>query len=193
MSERSTILRYAATVLVGQLAVTAFGVTDTIVAGRHAEASLAALSIGSAIFISVYVALMGMLQALMPVWAEQRGAQNPARIGASFRQALYVCMAASLLGMWILLSPQALLEWTDVPPVAGVRVADSVGAGDSFMSGLVSGLLDAGLLGSRAAAEALRRADLAAVLPAVERATRCAAITVSREGANPPTRSELGH
>jgi hypothetical protein len=54
---------YAATpctVLTGQLAVMAFGVTDTIVAGRHSsEASLAALSVGSAIFISVYVALMG--------------------------------------------------------------------------------------------------------------------------------------
>ncbi len=116
MSERSTILRHAATVLAGQLAVMAFGVTDTIVSGRHAEASLAALSIGSAIFVSVYVSLMGLLQALLPVWAEQRGAQNPARIGASFRQALYVCTAASLLGMAILLSPQALLQWTDVPP-----------------------------------------------------------------------------
>ena len=116
MSERATVIRHAATVLAGQLAVMAFGVTDTIVAGRHAEASLAALSIGSAIFVSVYVALMGLLQALLPVWAEQRGAQNPALIGASFRQALYVCVAASLLGMAILLSPQTLLEWTDVPP-----------------------------------------------------------------------------
>ena len=116
MSERGTILRHAATVLAGQLAVMAFGVTDTIVAGRHAEASLAALSIGSAIFVSVYVSLMGLLQALLPVWAEQRGAKNPALIGASFRQALYVCTAASLLGMAILLSPQALLQWTDVPP-----------------------------------------------------------------------------
>ena len=115
MSERGTLIRHAATVLVGQLAVMAFGVTDTIVAGRHAPESLAALSIGSAIFISVYVALMGLLQALLPVWAEQRGAQDPARIGASFRQALYVCTAASLLGMAILLSPQALLQWTDVP------------------------------------------------------------------------------
>jgi len=116
MSERATVIRHAATVLVGQLAVMAFGVTDTIVAGRHAEASLAALSIGSAIFVSVYVALMGLLQALLPVWAEQRGARSPALIGASVRQALYVCAAASVLGMAVLLSPQALLEWTDVPP-----------------------------------------------------------------------------
>ena len=115
-TERRTILRHAATVLAGQLAVMAFGVTDTIVAGRHAEASLAPLSIGSAIFVSVYVALMGLLQALLPVWAEQRGAQNSARIGASVRQALYVCAIAALLGMSILLSPGKLLEWTDVPP-----------------------------------------------------------------------------
>src|SRR3989344_2547073 len=48
MSELSTISRHAITVLAGQLAVMAFGVTDTIVAGRHGEASLAALSAGRA-------------------------------------------------------------------------------------------------------------------------------------------------
>ena len=52
--------------LAGQLATMAFGVTDTIVAGRYAEASLAALSVGSAIYMSVYVGLMGVLQALLP-------------------------------------------------------------------------------------------------------------------------------
>ena len=68
MSDLSLIARHAGTVLTGQLAVMAFGITDTIVAGRHAEASLAALSVASAIFVSVYVALTGVLQALLPVW-----------------------------------------------------------------------------------------------------------------------------
>ena len=40
MSELSTITRHAVTVLAGQLAVMAFGVTDTIVAGRYSESSL---------------------------------------------------------------------------------------------------------------------------------------------------------
>lgn len=115
MPERSTITRHALTVLAGQLAVMAYGVTDTIVAGRHAEASLAALSVGSAIFISVYVALMGVIQALLPVWAEQRGAQDWAGIGRSVRQALYLCAITSLLGMAALLSPDAVLDWTGVP------------------------------------------------------------------------------
>ena len=122
MSELSTISRHAITVLAGQLAVMAFGVTDTIVAGRHGEASLAALSVGSAIFISVYVALIGVLQALLPVWAELRGARQTDSLGRSLRQSLYLCGAASLVGMAILLSPAPLLRWTEVPPALRTEV-----------------------------------------------------------------------
>lgn len=115
MSDLSVVLRHALTVLAGQLAVMAYGVTDTIVAGRHAQASLAALSIGSALFVSVYVSLQGALQALLPIWAEQRGAHQPLAIGRSLRQALYLCALASALGMAVLLAPGALLRWAEVP------------------------------------------------------------------------------
>jgi len=65
-------------------------------------------------------------------------------------------------------------------------VVDTVGAGDSFMAGLLSGLLEAGLVGSLEARERLRAATLAEVRPAIDRALACAAITVSRPGADPP-------
>jgi fructokinase len=70
-------------------------------------------------------------------------------------------------------------------------VVDTVGAGDSFMSGFVSGLLDAGLLGGVDARDRLATAGWDEIASAVERALACAAITVSRAGANPPTRAEL--
>ena len=72
-----------------------------------------------------------------------------------------------------------------------VNVVDTVGAGDSFMAGLLSGLLEAGLLGGVPARERLRSASLADVRPAVDRALACAAITVSRAGSNPPRLTEL--
>jgi len=92
--ERGLIARHAGTVLVGQLAVMAFGVTDTIVAGRYSEDALAALSVGAAIFVSVYVSLMGVLQALLPVWAELHGGGRGAEVGRSVRQSLYLAVLA---------------------------------------------------------------------------------------------------
>jgi len=114
--ERSLIARHAGTVLVGQLAVMAFGVTDTIIAGRYSEHALAALSVGAAVFVSVYVSLMGLLQALLPVWAELHGGGRGAEVGRSVRQSLYLAGIAIVLGMAVLLSPGAVLRLTQVPP-----------------------------------------------------------------------------
>ena len=80
---------------------------------------------------------------------------------------------------------------THVAPVPPVTVVDTVGAGDSFMAGLISGLLDDGLAGGPAARDRLRRADLAAVVPAIERAIATSRITVGQPGAHAPTRADL--
>lgn len=115
MSELRHIARHAGTVLVGQLAVMAFGVTDTMVAGRYSEQALAALSVGSAVYISVFVAMMGVLQALLPTWAELHGGSRGEDLGRSVRQALYLAGLGMLVGGWILLVPDAILQWTEVP------------------------------------------------------------------------------
>ena len=60
MAELRTIARHAGTVLVGQLATMAFGVADTMIAGRYRTDALAALSVGSAVYISIFVALTGL-------------------------------------------------------------------------------------------------------------------------------------
>jgi fructokinase len=76
-------------------------------------------------------------------------------------------------------------------PALPVEVVDTVGAGDSFMSGLVDGLWTEGLLGGHRRA-ALRAIDVDSLRRVLERCLRIAAITVSRAGANPPRRAELG-
>jgi fructokinase len=72
-----------------------------------------------------------------------------------------------------------------VPPVR-VPVVDTVGAGDSFQAGLLHHLAGAGQLGGR-----LDRLDRTAVTAALEFASRVAAVTCSRPGADPPWAAEL--
>jgi multidrug resistance protein, MATE family len=115
VSELKVIARHAATVLVGQLAVMAFGVADTVIAGRYSDTALAALSVGSAIYISVYVGLIGIVQALLPIWAEMLGAGKHSDMGRSLRQSLYLSGFITLAGMTALLFPGALLRWAQVP------------------------------------------------------------------------------
>ena len=114
-TERATIMRHAGTVMVGQLAVMAFSITDTLVAGHFADTALAALAVAAATYVTVHISLMGMLQALLPVWAELHGAQRHAEVGRSVRQALYLCAFTAAIGMWALFCPGPLLNWTQVP------------------------------------------------------------------------------
>jgi fructokinase len=71
------------------------------------------------------------------------------------------------------------------------RVVDTVGAGDSFMAGLVSGLVVAGLLGDPAARERLRHATLDDVKPAIKRGLATSGVTVGKAGAYAPSLDEL--
>uniref|UniRef100_UPI003B3A6B84 carbohydrate kinase family protein n=1 Tax=Pseudactinotalea sp. TaxID=1926260 RepID=UPI003B3A6B84 len=75
-------------------------------------------------------------------------------------------------------------------PAPAVTVVDTVGAGDSYMSGLIDALWTAELLGAsrREKLHAISEDDLRT---AMRWAARIAAITVSRPGADPPTRHEL--
>lgn len=115
MSELKVISQHAGTVLVGQLAVMAFGVADTVIAGRYSDAALAALSVGSALYVSVYVGLIGIVQALLPIWAEMLGARRHEEVGQSLRQSLYLCGFITVAGMLPMLFPGALLRWAQVP------------------------------------------------------------------------------
>ena len=115
MSEIRVVSQHAGTVLAGQLAVMAFGVADTVIVGRYSDVALAALSVGSAIYISVFVGLIGIVQALLPIWSEMMGARRHEAIGRSLRQSLYMCSLITLAGMAALLFSSPLLRWAQVP------------------------------------------------------------------------------
>jgi fructokinase len=75
-------------------------------------------------------------------------------------------------------------------PAPPTTVVDTIGAGDSFMAGLLAALSDTGLLGRRHA-ERLRDLDAGEIRGLLEFAASCAAVTVSRPGADPPRRDRV--
>lgn len=75
-------------------------------------------------------------------------------------------------------------------PAAVTSVVDTVGAGDSFMAALLSALVDRELDGGQRRNE-LRDLSAPQMQDVLAFASAAAAVTVSRAGANPPTRDEL--
>jgi fructokinase len=74
-------------------------------------------------------------------------------------------------------------------PGVAVTVADTIGAGDTFGAAMLDELATRGLLGG--GAEAIRAMTRDQVEGVLDFATRAAAVTVSRPGADPPYRHEL--
>lgn len=104
------LLQLTGSVLVGQLAVIGFGVADTVMLGHWSTtADLATLSIGQAIYITVFVSLSGVTQALLPTLGRAFGAGDSQAVGAGVRQGLWLSAMLCVAGMAVLLWPQPLL------------------------------------------------------------------------------------
>src|SRR5438105_5054819 len=75
-------------------------------------------------------------------------------------------------------------------PGRTVNVADTVGAGDAFVSALLAALHQRRLLGA-ARREALQATGSQMLVEVLDEAVLASAVTCTRRGADPPTRAEL--
>jgi multidrug resistance protein, MATE family len=109
-------------VLVGQLAVLAFSTVDTVMAARYGALDLAALAIGGAVYISVFVGLMGVVLAVGPIAGQLFGAGKLPEAGRQLHQAMWLALGLSAIGCAALLFPQPFLSLAKAQP----EVADKV-------------------------------------------------------------------
>jgi multidrug resistance protein, MATE family len=108
-------------VLIGQLAIIAFGVIDTAMVGRFSATDLAALGLGSSVYISIYIGLTGILVALQPIAGQLFGAAREKEIGEEVRQALWLAAVLAVIGFVLLYFPEPLLGLADAPPALHER------------------------------------------------------------------------
>lgn len=117
-----SIYELAWPVLVAQLAVMAYAVIDTIMAGRYATDDLAAVGIGASIYFSVFVGLMGVLLAVTPTVAQLLGAGRHGEIGEQVRQAAWLALVLAIVSMIVFRYPEPLLVMSKAPPEVAVKV-----------------------------------------------------------------------
>lgn len=116
-----SIARLAWPVLVAQLAVIASGVLDTVMSGRYSAVDLAAVGIGTSIYFSVFIGLLGVVQALSPIAAQLYGAQHFERIGEETRQTAWLALGLAVFGVLLLAFPDPFLRLSGAPPEVEVR------------------------------------------------------------------------
>ncbi len=102
--------------MIGQMAIVGNGVIDTAMTSRFSATDLAALSIGISIYVSIFVGLNGVLQAISPQVGQLFGAGNLRQIGAEVKQGMWLGVFLSIIGCLLLLFPQALLGIAQAPP-----------------------------------------------------------------------------
>src|SRR5690554_2044983 len=93
--ELRTTAVLAGPLVAGHVATGMIGLVDGLIAGRHGTATLAAVSVGTALFWLPILIPLGTLMALPPTVSQLDGAGRRGEIGAVFRQALWL---AALLG-----------------------------------------------------------------------------------------------
>jgi MATE family multidrug resistance protein len=121
LADMRKIAALAWPVLVGQLAIIAFGVIDTVMVGRYSAVDLAALGLGSSIYVSVFVGLTGVILALQPITGQLYGARRYDEIGEAVRQGLWLAIALAVLGFLVMFFPGSLLAISHVPPALHER------------------------------------------------------------------------
>jgi MATE family multidrug resistance protein len=109
-------------VFVGQLAVIAFSTIDTVLVARTTATDLAALAIGAAVYISVFVGLMGTVLAVGPIAGHLYGAGKLRESGHEAQQAMWLGLALAVPGCLLLLVPDPFLALARAEPAVAAKV-----------------------------------------------------------------------
>ncbi|MBL4583940.1 MAG: MATE family efflux transporter [Pseudomonadales bacterium] len=115
-TEVKTLVHLGWPILITQLSGVGLGVVDTIMAGRAGSEHLAAVGIGSGIWLPVLLFLIGMLYAVIPTVAQLRGAGDEQKIPSVISSAGILAMMVCLPLFFLLRNTEPLLQAMSLSP-----------------------------------------------------------------------------
>ncbi|ACJ29200.1 Multi antimicrobial extrusion protein MatE [Shewanella piezotolerans WP3] len=127
------LIQLALPVLIAQVTQTMMGFIDTVMAGRVSAVDMAAVAIGSSLWLPALLFVQGLLMAFTPVFAHHHGADNQKAIQPLAFQAGYIAIIGSAGVMFFLSLADNILALMDLEP----ELAElSVGYLNGFMWGV---------------------------------------------------------
>jgi MATE family multidrug resistance protein len=128
LSSARRIAPLAWPVFVGQVAVLSFATIDTMMVARSGALDLAALAIGGAAYVSIFIGLMGVVLAVGPIAGQLYGARKLHECGAQLHQAGWLALGLAVPGCALLLFPQPFFALSHASPEVAERARGYLGA-----------------------------------------------------------------
>lgn len=114
-TEIKYLLAIALPIMGAQLAQSGMGVIDTLMVGRLGADHLAAVALGTSIWMPLFLFLSGVLLGLTPFIAQWLGADTPDKIGPFAFQGFWLGLLISLLSIGVMLFHADILRLMAVP------------------------------------------------------------------------------
>lgn len=108
--EARSLLALAIPVIIAQISQTAMGVVDTIMAGAYSATDMAAVAVGTSIWLPAILFGHGLLLALTPVIAQLNGAGRRDRIAHQVRQGFWLASGVSVLLIVVLYNCKFVID-----------------------------------------------------------------------------------
>ena len=103
-------------IIVAQVSQTGMGFVDTLMSGNYGAQDLAAIAVGSSIWLPIFLASSGVLMATTPLVAHLVGANRVTKTNSILAQGWLVALFLGLLSIVIMHNCAPLLHWMQVAP-----------------------------------------------------------------------------
>ncbi len=121
IKEFKELIYLAGPILGAQLASTGMGFIDTSMSGQYSAIDLAAVALGSSIWIPAYLLVKGALMAITPTVAQLFGARKVDEIASPVRQAMWMSLLLSVAIVAFMLTPEPLMNFLELDPaISGI-------------------------------------------------------------------------
>lgn len=143
------IIKLSLPVWISNVAIVGGATLDTLMTGHLGSTDLAAVAIGLAVSVSVFVALVGVMQGLSPIAGHHYGAGHHEKIGFELHQTIWLAILLAIIGMalmcytpmWIALSMLAVKAVTNYIFIFGWAFIPSFGGAGCAISSTINAFL----------------------------------------------------